>query len=217
MLQDVAFVFGKTLLGDVQPPEIDVGDQDSALLEADIQCSQVAQASDKKQRAHQQDNGKRHLRNDQNAPETEALTASRHSAAAGLQQRGRLRARGTHGRSKPEGDRRQHRERSRESQQAPIHPEIQEDLTLRRADERHKQAAYRERQKEPANRASHCEQKAFRKQIANHSPTRGSQRSPDGYLAFASTGACQHQVRQVGAGNEQDESGNAEEQPQGRL
>src|SRR5438876_165381 len=217
MLQDIAFVFRKALLGNLQPAEIDVGNHDSGLLETDIQRRQVAQAPDKKQRAHQQHNGQRHLRNDQNAPEAKALASSRHSAAAGLQQGGRLRARGTHGRRQPKGDSGQHGECSRESQQAPVHSEIQEDLTLRRADEGDKQPAYRKRQKQPANGASDCEQKAFREQIANHSPTRGSKRSPDGYLAFASTGAGQHQVRQVRARDEQDQSGNSEQQPKRRL
>src|SRR2546430_11833610 len=51
MLQDIAFVFRKALLGNLQPAEIDVGNHDSGLLETNIQRRQVAQAPDKKQRA----------------------------------------------------------------------------------------------------------------------------------------------------------------------
>ena len=107
--------------------------------------------------------------------------------------------------------------RSRKCQDAPIHSEIQKNLILLRADESHKHAANRERQKQSADRPGGREQQAFRKQLANHSPTRGSERPADGDLPFASAGACEHQVRQVGASDEQDQAGDSQEQPQGRL
>src|SRR6266436_695786 len=51
-LDEIAFVFGVALPGKVQAVEIDAGNQDSGLLEANIQGGQVAQTADKKQRTH---------------------------------------------------------------------------------------------------------------------------------------------------------------------
>ena len=157
------------------------------------------------------------MRNHQNAPQTEPLAATGHSPAARLQQGGGLCPRGTHGRRQPEEHSCQYRERRRESQHTPIHAEIQEDLILLRADKGHKHPAYRERQEQSTNRASDRKQKAFGEQFANHSPTRRSKGPADGDLPLSCTGAGEHQVRQVGACNEQHQSGDSEQQPKRRL
>ena len=68
-LDEISFVFRIALLGELQVHEIDAGDQDSGLLEANIQGRQVAQTPDKKQRTHQEDDGEAHLRDDENAPQ----------------------------------------------------------------------------------------------------------------------------------------------------
>ena len=47
-LHEITFVFGVAFLRELQPREINAGDQDSGLLEADIQGGQVAQTPDKK-------------------------------------------------------------------------------------------------------------------------------------------------------------------------
>ena len=55
------FVFRIAVLGDLQVREIDAGDQDSGLLEANIQGRQVTQTPDKKQGTHQENDGEAHL------------------------------------------------------------------------------------------------------------------------------------------------------------
>ena len=147
----------------MQPCEIDAGDQHSSLLKPNVQCRQITQTPDKKQRAHQQHNGKRHLGNDEDASKAKPLPASGRSPAARLQQGGRLRARGADSRGESEGDGCEEGKPGGERQHAPVHAKVQENLILLRADEGHKHPAYRERQKQSANRACGREQKAFGK------------------------------------------------------
>ena len=63
----------------------------------------------------------------------------------------------------------------------------------------------------------HAQHNALRQQLLNEPAARSAQRAANGDFAFARGGAGEHEVGNVGAGDEQDEADRAEEQQQARA
>ena len=59
---------------------------------------------------------------------------------------------------------------------------------------------------------SHAKYDALNQDLLDETNTGGAQRAANGDLALASRGAGQHEVRNVGAGDEQNKANSAEEQ-----
>ena len=72
--------------------EIKISNQEAVLPETGVENQQIAQAPNKQQRGHQQNERQRNLRNDQPPPQSEAFAPAGHAAAARLQHRSRSNA-----------------------------------------------------------------------------------------------------------------------------
>ncbi len=67
---------------------------------------------------------------------------------------------------------------------------------------------------ETGRRASERQHQAVTQRLADEPQTGGAECKADGELALARTGAGQHEIAQIGAGDQQDESGNSQQQPE---
>ena len=68
-----------------------------------------------------------------------------------------------------------------------------------------------------ARRADGRKQQAFGQHLPDDASSRCANRQPDGDLALADGCPREHQVREIGAGDEQHDAGGREQQPQRRL
>ena len=69
----------------------------------------------------------------------------------------------------------------------------------------------------PQRRADRGDQQALRQQLTDDAPARRADREANGDLALARGGARQHQVREVGARDQQHQAGRRQQQPERRL
>ena len=136
----------------------------------------------------------------------------------GLHRRAGCSARGAHRRHQAEDQARCDRQRRGEREDAPVERERRRRSAIvvgrQEVDE---ESAQPLRQHGAARRADGGNQQAFRQELAHDTPSRRADREADGDLALARGRARQHQVRKVRAGNEQDQPGGREQQPQRRF
>ena len=70
------------------------------------------------------------------------------------------------------------------------------------------------RQRDAERCSAEREQSAFDEQLPQHTAARCAKRHADGHLTLTRVGAGEHQVGQIGAGDEQHQPGDGEQQLQ---
>ena len=186
--------------------------QDAALSHAGVEGHQVAIAADEEQRGDQQHHGDGDLGDDHQALHGEALAAAGASALAGLERADRVDAGGAHRGKGAKDDAGEPRDRGGEEQHAPVGDDGEMNRILAGVERRNQQAAQGLRERDAERRSAEGKQAALDEQLRGDAAARCSEGHADGHLALAGAGAGEHQVGQVGAGDEQDQSGDGEQE-----
>ena len=200
-----------------RPAHVKGRDDDAVLREPRVEGHQVAQAASEQQRAGDEHQGERNLQDDEAAPEPESF-ARVGGAAAGRSHSGAgRRTGGADGRHQAEQHAGDDRERRREREDPPVERQRNEHpvgLGGKKINERLTEPL---RQHRAADGPAGSNQQA----LGEHLTHDACSRRADGETNrdFALAGGCpgEHQVRQVGAGNQQDERARRQQQPQRRL
>ena len=167
-----------------------------------------------KQGRNQQHQRERNLRDDQSSAQQEAFASCGQPASACLHHRpgigiGRLNRR-RH--SKQHAGQQRHPKRERQ------HPKIgvsgKKNRILRAANVRNQNPAQPLSQRDANGRTAQRKQQALRQQLPDQPHARGPKRQPQSHLALPRTCPGQHQVGQVCARNQQDQSGDGKQHPQ---
>ena len=172
---------------------------------AGVAAPQLVEPAQREGRAREQDRGKGVLSDDQQLPEASMPEPSRHATRAALERAVQVEPLEKERGGGSEGDDREQRGAERPAEHAPV--EGEDDAALRgepvegQPGDEHRAEAAREGQ-----------QQGLEEQRAQGPGARGAQRGTHGELASACHGAAQGQVGQVGAGDEQHEAGEADQQ-----
>ena len=105
------------------------------------------------------------------------------------------------------------RDADRERDDGAVHPHFAEARDAERLETGQRVAAPG-RDEKPRHRADHRQQQAFRQQLADEPPAAGAERRPHRELALARGRACEQQVGDVRARDEQHEADGAQQQQQ---
>jgi hypothetical protein len=134
-----------------------------------------------------------------------------HLAGAGADRADQVGARAVQRREEPEGEPRRERHRGGERHGPPVEREVQhlERFGLeQRADAGERPARDHEPRRAPEQR----EHARLGEQLRDEPPPTGAERQPHGHLRLAARAAGEQEVGDVGAGDEQDDAGDAEEE-----
>ena len=126
------------------------------------------------------------------------------SALAGFERADWVDAGGAHGGERAKDDAGEPRDRGGEEQHAPVGDDRKMNRVLAGVERRNQKAAQGLRERDAQRRSAEREQAAFDEQLRGDAAARCSEGHADGHLALARAGAGQHQVGEVGAGDEQD-------------
>ena len=178
----------------------------------DRHALQRPQASQHQAGANEQDDGERHLDDDQRVAETLAAGAARDALCPVLQRIGEVDAQRLERRCEAEDHAGQQRDTGGEEENPEIDCGAGDARDARRVPPGHELHA-QVRQAEPGDGADAREDQALGQQLPQHAKTPGAERGTKGNLALARFGPRQQQVGDVGAGDEQQEADRTEEQP----
>src|ERR1039457_6221517 len=121
------------------------------------------------------------------------------------------------GRDEPEEHAGENGEGRGEAEGPPIPAELQEYGVVNGVEEGDQAAAQDLSEHGADSAADDGQQQAFREQLPDEAPAGGSDGEPDGEFALANASTRQEEIGEVGAGDQQHQSGNGHEQPQGPL
>ena len=172
--------------------------------EAGIDLLQIREAPDRESRADHQQHRQRHLR----GHEDRTPPAPRHAAAlparSVAQRIGEIDLRVVRRGQQPEEDARGHRQQHRHREHAPIHRQLGEARDRGRRT-RHEHAHPRPREEQPERASRAAQDRALRERELHQVPPPRAERRAHGDLAAPCIGAREDQVRDVRAGEEEQQ------------
>ena len=130
---------------------------------------------------------------------------------------------GGHGRGRaqrrrqPEERARHQRDDERKCEDPPVGARIERHRIVRRDEKRDQRRARPAGHRQPERRSAEREEQTLRQQLLNQPSLRRSKREPHGGLLPSGTCARQQQVRQISAGDQQNQRRQGEQKPQGLL
>ena len=167
------------------------------------------------QRADQQHQRQRHLRHDERATHAESLATRGDAAAAGLQRHGRRQRRRLDRGRDANSRHANERDAGVKPKTCRFHAEVEEERAHAAGQLRDTSTcAKRARHDHSERGADRREQHALDEQLAHDAAARRADRQPHGDLALAGGRASQQQIREVGAGDQQHQSGGREQHDQ---
>ena len=178
-----------------------------------IDAAEIDEGPQQDARAREEHQRQGNLGDDQRLAR-DGLARSAGKAAAGLAHRIRqVAAGGVQRRRQPADDAGQRRDRQREQQ----HRRVERDLGFIGNRVRRHERQDRREPRVSQRRADHAggqrQEQALGEQLSNQPPPARAERHADGHLALPRARARQHQVRDVGAGDEQEQRHRAEQHP----
>ncbi len=129
-----------------------------------------------------------------------------------LERADRIDAGGAHCGKRSKDDAGEPRDRGGEEQHAPVGDDGKLNRILAGIERWNQKAAEWLRQGDAERRSAEREQAALDKQLRGDAAARCSEGHADGHLALAGAGAGEHQIGEVGAGDEQHQSGDGEQE-----
>ncbi len=204
-------------VGEARAPHVQARPKDVVGAEPGIDGQQVAQRAHEEERAHNEHERQGHLRDHQAAAQAEALARRGDAAPPGLHRRRRSHVGGADGGGEAEEDAGQNGQTGGEREHAPVRLQVDEQAVALGAQEGHQGRAEPAREQGSRARAEGGDEQALRHELAHDAAAGGADGEADRDLALARAGPGQHQVGEVRAGDEEDESGHGEEDPEGLL
>ena len=213
-LEQLAVHGGESAVGHAGVAHVHFGDDQVVPDEPGVERRQVAERSNEQQRADDERQRQRDLHDDEQAAQLETLMRVGRSAASRLHHRCRVHARGSKRRDDTEDHARRRCDEPDERVHAPVVLHREEDSFALRRDGRDEHAREPLCEQRAGHGAAPGEERALGRHLP-HNPAAGrAEREPHRHLALARDRARQHQVRQIRAGDQQDEGRCREEQPQ---
>ena len=190
------------------------GDAEQVLrLEAGIGLARGLQAAQEEAGADEGHQRQRDLAHDQDVADAEAASHAAPGAIAVLERIDHVRLAGLQGGHEAEEDPRAHAHRHREGEHPPIEIEMQGDGDARQRRQQRQQTAARPvSDGDPQGGRRQGEGHALGEELADEPPPAGADGQAYGDLAPAMERAAEEQVRDVGAGDEQDEADDGHQQ-----
>src|SRR6184192_3719268 len=169
-------------------------------IEAQVDRAEVFQGAPEEQRADHEHHRERDLHHHQPAPQRERLVSFGRRSAAGLHGIRQITARGLERRAEAEQHARADGDRGHERKHAPVWSQVHENSAAARVEEHHQRLAHPAGEQQPARGAQSSEQHALGQHLTHDAAPRRANRQTHGNLPAAGGGACQHQVREIEAG-----------------
>ena len=185
-------------------------------LEAEIDRVELDHRTNEEPGSDEEPGGERHLAHEDGRAQPRLGPAAAFPPPPFREDGGRIDTGRAQGREEPEEDRRGDRRRQGEAQDRRIGAGRREerDVGGRQGDE---EAGERDGEGDPERAAHRRQDRALDERRANQTPAARPERAPDGELAPARREAGQHQVGQIGAGDEQHHAHDGQQDPHERA